>query len=31
MGTAFGNFYHDGCVPGLSTGPMPLGQYLGGI
>ena len=31
MGTAFGNFYHDGCVPGLSTGPMPLGQYLGGV
>lgn len=30
VGTAFGNFYHDGCVPSLKTGPMPLGQLLAG-
>jgi len=30
VGTAFGNFYHDRCVPSLDTGPMPLGQLLGG-
>ncbi len=29
-GTAFGNFYHDRCVPGLDHGPMPLGQLLAG-
>jgi len=31
MGVAFGNFYHDGCVPSLEKGPMPCGQYIGGI
>lgn len=31
MGTACGHFYHDGCVPGLKEGPMPLGQYLAGV
>jgi len=31
VGTAFGNFYHDGCVPSLKIGPMPLGQLLGGV
>ena len=31
MGVAFGNFYHDRCVPSLDIGPLPCGQYLGGI
>ena len=31
MGVAYGNFYHDRCVPGLKHGPLPCGQYLGGI
>lgn len=31
VGTAFGNFYHDNCVPELREGPMPLGQLLGGV
>lgn len=31
MGVAFGNYYHKRCVPSLSKGPMPLGQYLAGI
>lgn len=30
VGIAFGNFYHDACVPSLSTGPLPLGQLLAG-
>lgn len=28
VGIAYGNFYHDRCVPSLSEGPMPLGQLL---
>lgn len=31
VGIAFGNFYHDKCVPSLSDGPMPLGQLLAGV
>lgn len=31
MGVAYGSFYHDGCVPGLHEGPLPLGQYLAGV
>lgn len=30
MGTAFGSFYHEGCVPRVD-GPMPAGQYLAGV
>ena len=28
MGSAFGHFYHDRCVPSLSDGTTPLAQYL---
>ncbi|ELY73259.1 hypothetical protein [Natrinema pallidum] len=31
MGAAFGSFYHDGCVPDVSEGPLPLAQYLAGV
>lgn len=31
MGTAFGCFYHGGCVPSVDNGPMPVGQYLAGV
>lgn len=31
MGVAFGNYYHASCVPSLQRGPLPLGQYLGGV
>ena len=31
MGVAYGSFYHDGCVPGLHEGPLPLAQYLAGV
>lgn len=31
MGVAFGSFYHDGCVPDVSEGPLPLAQYLAGV
>lgn len=30
MGTRFGNIYHDRCVPDLSVGPLPLGQWIAG-
>lgn len=31
MGVAFGNYYHASCVPQVNRGPLPLGQYLGGV
>lgn len=29
--TAFGNFYHSGCVPDGDGEPMPAGQYIAGV
>ncbi|PCR88630.1 hypothetical protein [Natrinema ejinorense] len=31
MGTHYGSIYHDGCVPDVSEGPLPLAQYLAGV
>lgn len=30
MGTSFGHFYHDGCVPDVEEGPLPAAQYVAG-